>query len=60
VKNYFGYCDFPRFEVKSREAKVLLKPSRIKSKYLEVLKKKYETWSEILPLHAVLFKIISR
>jgi hypothetical protein len=39
VTDNSGYCDFPRFELKFREAKVLLKPSRIKLKYLEVLEK---------------------
>jgi hypothetical protein len=37
----------------------LLKPSRIKFKYLEVLEE-YETWPKFFSLHLVAFKNISR
>jgi hypothetical protein len=59
VKNNFDYCNFPIFELKFRESKVLRKPSRIELKYLEILER-YETWSKTFLLHLVSFTIISR
>jgi hypothetical protein len=63
ASNYFGYCNFPRlefkFELNFREGKVLLKSSRIKLKYLEVLKK-YKTWPNFLSLNVVACKNICR
>jgi hypothetical protein len=63
VLSNFCYCDFPRFELKFelkfREAKALLKTSRIRLKYLEVLEK-YEIWPKILSSHLVACKNISR
>jgi hypothetical protein len=58
-QNHVCYCIFPKFEFKF-ELKLgiqkLLIPFEIKLKYLDVLEK-YQTWSKILLLHLVAFKI---
>jgi hypothetical protein len=59
VKNNFDYCNFPIFELKFQESKVLRKPSRIELKYLEILER-YKTWSKTFLLHLVSFTTISR
>jgi hypothetical protein len=64
LRNNFPYWNFSRFkmefELKIQERQKLLKPCRIKFKYLEVLEE-YETcWPKTFSLHLVAFQNISR